>query len=101
MLDQMINVPVVIWLSVSDEITISRNIKRGLTSGRPDDSNEDIIRKRLDTFKELSLPVKKWYTDRIVEIDGEGTIDEVYQIIMDTLFETVKEMRTVNDIIND
>jgi adenylate kinase len=39
-LSKMIDVPVVIWLNVSDETTIERNLKRGLTSGRPDDSND-------------------------------------------------------------
>jgi len=99
-LDQMINVPVVIWLSVPDEVTIERNTRRGrMGSGRPDDSSDEIIRKRLDTFKEISLPVKKWYDDRIVEIDATGTVDEVYKRITDTLFNTVKEAKEASDIV--
>lgn len=99
-LDQMINVPVVIWLNVPDEVTIERNTRRGrMGSGRPDDSSDEIIRKRLNNFKEISLPVKNWYEDRIVEIDAMGTIDEVYKRIIDTLFDTVKEPKDLSDIV--
>ncbi len=98
-LDQMINVSIVIWLDISDETTISRNLQRGLTSGRPDDANEYIIKRRLDTYKKLSLPIKEFYGSRILEIDGEGTKDEVYRRIVDTLFETYKEAKDIRDII--
>ena len=100
-LDQMINTQIVLWINVSDETTIKRNLNRGLTSGRPDDANEDIIKKRLDNYKEMSIPIKRYYDDCIVEIDGEGTPDEVYQRIIDTLFENVKEPRDVSDILDE
>lgn len=100
-LTQMINVQIVLWLEVSDETTIKRNLNRGLTSGRPDDANEEIIKKRLDNYKEMSVPIKRYYNDCIVEIDGEGTPDEVYQRIIDTLFENVKEPRDVSDILDE
>lgn len=100
-LDQMINVSIVVWLNVDDKVTISRNLNRGLTSGRPDDANEDIIKRRLENYKSLSLPIKEFYSTRIIEIDGEGTIDEVYKRIVDTLFETYEEVfpRDISDII--
>jgi adenylate kinase len=98
-LDSMINVPIVLWLEVSDETTIKRNLKRGLTSGRPDDANEEIIKQRLENYKKQSLPLKSFYSDMIVEIDGEGTIEEVYKRVVDTLFEDVKEMKDIEDIL--
>lgn len=98
-LDSMINVPIVIWLEVSDETTIKRNLKRGLTSGRPDDANEEIIKQRLENYKKQSLPLKSFYSDMIVEIDGEGTIEEVYKRVVDTLFEDVKELKDITDIL--
>ena len=104
-LDQMINTQIVLWINVSDETTIKRNLNRGLTSGRPDDSNIEIIKKRLDSYKELSIPIKDYYEDCIIEIDGEGTPDEVYRDISDMLFdtykETYKERRDVNDILDE
>ena len=98
-LDQMINVQIVLWLNVSDETTIKRNLNRGLTSGRPDDANEEVIKQRLQNYKELSFPIKDYYEKNIVEIDAEGTVDDVYQRIIDTLFETYVEPRDINDII--
>lgn len=104
-LDQMINTQIVLWINVSDETTIKRNLNRGLTSGRPDDSNVEIIKKRLNDYKELSIPLKDYYDECIIEIDGEGTPDEVYKEIVDTLFdtykETYKERRDVNDILDE
>ena len=49
----------------------------------------------------MSIPIKRYYDDCIVEIDGEGTPDEVYQRIIDTLFENVKEPRDVSDILDE
>lgn len=85
-LSKMIDVPVVIWLNVSDETTIERNLKRGLTSGRPDDSNEEIIKTRIENYKKDSYPLKDFYKKVLVEIDGEGTPSEVYQRIVDYIF---------------
>ena len=98
-LDGMINVPIVLWLEVSDETTIQRNLKRGLISGRPDDVNEEIIKQRLENYKQISLPIKKYYEKQIVQIDGEGTPEEVYKRVIDTLFEDVKELKDIADIL--
>ena len=98
-LDMMINVPIVLWLNVSEETTIKRNLNRGLTSGRPDDSNEEVIRQRIKNYNETAEAIKDYYYDKIVEIDGEGTPDEVYKRVIDTLFETVIEPKDISDII--
>lgn len=98
-LDRMINVTIVIWLDVSDETTIQRNLKRGKTSGRPDDSNVEIIKQRIQNYKKDSLPLKDYYGQIIIEIDGEGTPGEVYNNIVNTLFETTKQLRDINDIL--
>ena len=98
-LNGMINVPIVVWLNVSNETTIKRNLNRGLISGRADDVNEEIIKKRIENYNKMSLPLKKYYDDNIVEIDAEGTPDEVYKLIVDSLFDTVKEEKDLSDII--
>lgn len=98
-LERMINVPIVIWLEVSDETTINRNLKRGETSGRPDDANVEVIKQRIENYKKDSYPLKNYYSDRIIEIDGEGTPDEVYNNIINTLFKTYKEFKDIRDIL--
>ena len=80
-LDNMMDVSKVIWLNVSEETTIKRNLNRGKTSNRPDDANEEIIKERIKNYNETSAPLKDFYKERIIEIDGEGTPDEVYELI--------------------
>ena len=62
-------------------------------------SRAQIIKQRLDNYTKMSLPIKSYYGNNIVDIDGEGTIDEVYKLVVDTLFETYKEPRDINEII--
>lgn len=81
-LDRMINVKTVIWLNVSEGITIKRNLERGKTSGRTDDSNVEVIKKRINNYYESSTPLKQFYKNRIIEVSGEGTPDEVYMNVL-------------------
>jgi adenylate kinase len=48
-----------------------------------DDDTEEAVENRLDVFEEETAPVIEYYEDRaaFVEIDGEGTPDEVWQEI--------------------
>ena len=63
-----------------DEIT-SRLLKRGETSGRADDANEEVIRKRFRVYLEQTEPVYGYYEERgkAERIDGMGTVEEVGQ----------------------
>jgi adenylate kinase len=79
-LDNMMDVSKFIWLNVSEETT-KRNLNRGKTSNRPDDANEEVIKERIKNYNETSAPLKDFYKERIIEIDGEGTPDEVYELI--------------------
>jgi adenylate kinase len=84
-LDRMLNIKKVIWINVSEETTIKRNLKRGETSNRPDDSSVDVIKKRIKNYNEDSAPLKNFYKKRIIEIDGEGTVDEVYHELIKSI----------------
>ena len=98
-LESMIKVPIIIWINISDETTIKRNLQRGKESGRPDDSNEELIKERIKVYKQTTLPLKKYYSDRIVNIDGEQSKDEVYQDVIDILFATYKEPKDITEIL--
>ncbi|KAJ3394771.1 hypothetical protein HDU84_006914 [Entophlyctis sp. JEL0112] len=54
-----------------------RLIERGKTSGRVDD-NIDTIRQRFNVFERESMPVIDLFQDRLLKIDGTGSIDDVY-----------------------
>lgn len=69
-----------IALQVPDDELISRMLHRAKTSGRSDDADENIQRKRLDVYKNETLPVAGYYRefDKVVEIQGVGTIGEIF-----------------------
>ena len=70
----------VIALDVLEEELINRLIKRGATSGRSDDTNEEVIRKRFLVYKNETEPVADYYKeqDKFISIKGIGTIDEIF-----------------------
>ncbi|MFC1480985.1 adenylate kinase [Candidatus Neomarinimicrobiota bacterium] len=51
---------------------------------RPDDKPETII-ERLEVFDQHTSPLLAYYkpSNRLAEIDGEGTVDEVFQSVLD------------------
>ena len=73
------NISAMIALEVDDSILISRLIKRGQTSGRADDSNEAIIKNRINEYYKKTAILKEYYQekDRYFDINGEGEIEEI------------------------
>lgn len=73
----------VLLLNVDDDDLVERIIKRGKTSGRPDDTNEEIIRKRFAIYHRDTEPVANYYNDRklLKIVKGSGTIDETFDAL--------------------
>ncbi|HNP48265.1 MAG TPA: adenylate kinase [Bacteroidia bacterium] len=67
-------------LEVDDEELIKRLLNRGKDSGRPDDQNEEIIRKRITEYNSKTAPLKSYYTGqhKFRGIPGVGSIDEIF-----------------------
>jgi adenylate kinase len=80
-LEDMMTVDRIIWIEVSDETTIQRNLKRGKISGRPDDSNLEVIKKRIDNYKIDSVPIKDYWRNRVSVVSGEMSQEEVFSKI--------------------
>lgn len=74
-------IDVCLSLVVEDEILVERLLKRGETSGRTDDSNEEIIRTRIKEYYTKTAEVAELYKQqgKYVEINGVGEIDEISQ----------------------
>lgn len=70
-----------IALQVPDDELISRMLHRAKTSGRSDDADENIQRKRLDVYRNETLPVAGYYREfnKVVDIQGVGTINEIFE----------------------
>lgn len=56
---------------------VSRLLERGKKSGRVDD-NEETIKKRLDTFHAHTDPILKYFGDRVVKINCERTVKDIF-----------------------
>lgn len=71
-------------LQVPDEVSVTRLLERGKTSGRSDDT-EAVIRNRLREYKDKTLPVLQFYKDKGVRytVDATRSIDEVQKSVMD------------------
>ncbi len=73
-------VTALISLGVKDEELISRLLERGKTSGRADDSDESIIKNRLEVYKSETTPVFDYYNEKMMarKVDGHGTIAQIF-----------------------
>src|SRR5690606_29371479 len=73
-------IALVLFLEVDGEELIKRLIHRGKTSGRSDDADESIQRKRQEVYRNETLPVAGHYSKmkKVVQVDGMGEIDEVF-----------------------
>ena len=73
------DISICLSLVVEDEILVQRLLKRGETSGRTDDSNEEIIRSRITEYYTKTAEVAELYKQqgKYVEVNGVGEIDEI------------------------
>lgn len=69
-----------IMLDVPDDELVKRLLERGKTSGRADDTDESIIRNRIDVYKSETAPVFDFYArkGKAVRVNGVGRIEEIF-----------------------
>lgn len=74
------DIAMVLFLEVNEDELIKRLVNRAKTSGRSDDADEGIQRKRQEVYKNETLPVAAHYgkTKKVVNVNGIGTIDEIF-----------------------
>ena len=71
----------VINIYVDKEILINRLIKTAEDSGRSDDTKEVIVN-RQNVYLELTAPLLEFYKNEVINVDGDGTIEEVTQRVL-------------------
>jgi adenylate kinase len=76
----------VISLLVGEEELKTRLISRGEVSGRSDD-NEEVIVNRIKEYHAKTSPVADYYRlkNTLVELPGEGSVDEIFDSISDII----------------
>lgn len=74
------NSALVLYYVTSEEVMLSRLMKRGETSGREDDNTES-IKKRFRTYERDTMPVIEYYKKegKVAEIDASGSVEEVHE----------------------
>ena len=74
---------VLLALTVAEEELVKRLLNRGLSSGRSDDTNEEVIRARIKEYHLKTAAVEKYYSrfDKVVKIKGEGTVEEIFSVL--------------------
>ena len=86
-------IKVMLALEVSEEELVNRLVKRGATSGRSDDNNEVVIRARITEYHNKTTAVADYYQQfgKVVMIEGEGSIDEIFEALCEQIEKRIKE----------
>ena len=73
------DIAVVLALDVTEKELVNRLLNRGKTSGRSDDTDENVIKKRFAVDTHETSPVADYYKKarKFKSIQGEGSVDEI------------------------
>jgi adenylate kinase len=82
----------VLALEVGEDELVKRLLNRGKTSGRSDDTNEEVIRKRFFVYSNETTPVAEHYKKarKFHPIKGEGTVDDIFSAISEAINKKLK-----------
>lgn len=74
-------ITLVLALEVGEEELVQRLLNRGKTSGRSDDTKEDVIRARITEYENKTAAVADHYSQfgKVSKVKGEGSIDDIFQ----------------------
>jgi adenylate kinase len=72
-----------IALEVTDAELEQRLLLRGKSSGRPDDANPEVIRKRIKEYNDKTAPVAGFYQgqNKYTSINGIGSVEDIFTSI--------------------
>ena len=82
-----------IALEVTDSELEQRLLLRGKSSGRPDDANPEVIRKRIKEYNDKTAPVAGFYKNqnKFTSINGIGAVEEIFKSICDVIASWLKK----------
>lgn len=90
------SINVMLALDVTEEELVKRLVKRGETSGRSDDNNEQVIRARIVEYNKKTSPVAEYYRkeNKVIMIKGEGTVEEIFVALINEIDARMKKMKS-------
>ena len=85
-------ISLVLFLDVNEEELITRLVNRGKTSGRSDDADENIQRKRQEVYKNETLPVAAHYSKsrKVVNVNGIGGVEDIFSRLCTQIDKKIK-----------
>jgi adenylate kinase len=88
----------VLALDVDEDELVKRLLKRGETSGRSDDTNEEVIRRRFSVYKKDTEPVAEYYKeeDKFETVKGKGTVDDIFDSLSNCIEAEMAAKQEVN-----
>ncbi|HVI45948.1 MAG TPA: adenylate kinase [Chitinophaga sp.] len=83
----------VLSLDVPEDELVRRLLNRGLTSGRKDDANEEVVKARLVEYHNKTAPVADHYAKygKVKKVKGDGTEEEVFELLCREINDLVAE----------
>ena len=77
------SIAIMLAMIVSEEELVKRLVKRGETSGRSDDNNEQVIRARIAEYHSKTAAVADYYTkfEKVITVKGEGSVEDIFNAL--------------------
>lgn len=92
-------ITMMIALEVTDEELTKRLLQRGMESGRADDQNEEIIKRRVYEYNSKTAPLKQYYSmqSKFHSVYGMGTIEDIFDLLCATIDNKVRKDEPFHD----
>ena len=90
-------ITLVIALEVDEVELVKRLIKRGETSGRSDDTDEGVIRRRFSVYKNETEPVALHYKKqgKLESVKGVGSINDIFKSLSDSIKKKMEALQAL------
>lgn len=78
-----LKIDAVISLIVEEDVLIKRMLRRAEIEGRADDANIDVVKKRIETYRQQTEPLIKYFEERgnYYPLEGNTTIEKNFEEI--------------------
>ena len=77
------NINLMLALEVPEEELVARMINRAKTSGRTDDADPEIQKRRIGVYKNETLAVANYYDQfgKVTTVNGLGSVDDIFSAL--------------------
>jgi len=85
------SIKIMLAMEVGEKELMSRLLKRGETSGRSDDTNEEVVKARITEYHNKTTAVADYYKqfNKVVTIKGEGTVEDIFNALCNEIDQKV------------